>query len=193
MKMKIELKMQIHREQKMQIEKTIKVKKTWKRTNTIFRKLTTTEFCQPLARNNTFKKSAATWGTLIQLKTNLSKSGRDRKAEWGRTISTNIEECIRGARRGSIMVEKWIDEIARMERPRKQNEDGVKSMKVGDGIRNIGRGCGISMTDCGISKRMGKARGRLTSGAEHWLMGREDQGTLSAGGDTRKEGSPPTT
>jgi hypothetical protein len=33
-----------------------------------------------------------------------------------------------------------------MERPRKQNHDAVKPMKVDDGIGNVGRGRGISMT-----------------------------------------------
>jgi hypothetical protein len=33
-----------------------------------------------------------------------------------------------------------------MERSRKQNEDRLKSMKVGDGIGNVGRDCGTSMT-----------------------------------------------
>jgi hypothetical protein len=44
------------------------------------------------------------------------------------------------------MVEKRIDEIERLERSGKQNEDGVKSRKVEDGIGNVGRSCGISMT-----------------------------------------------
>jgi hypothetical protein len=32
-----------------------------------------------------------------------------------------------------------------MEKPRKQNEDGVKSMRLEDGIGNVGRVRGISM------------------------------------------------
>jgi hypothetical protein len=44
------------------------------------------------------------------------------------------------------MVEKEIDEIGQMGRLTKQNEDGVKSRKVEDGIGNVGRGCGIWMT-----------------------------------------------
>jgi hypothetical protein len=68
----------------------------------------------------------------------------------------NIKKCIGGACRESIMVEKRIDEIRRMEGSRKQNEDGVKSVKVGDGI-GIGIGIGNVGRCRGISKRMGKA------------------------------------
>jgi hypothetical protein len=39
-----------------------------------------------------------------------------------------------------------------MEGSRKQNEDGLKSMKVEDGIGNVRRGHGITMTYCGVSK-----------------------------------------
>jgi hypothetical protein len=61
-----------------------------------------------------------------------------------RTSKINkIEGCIRGACRGLIMVEKWINEIGRMDRSGKQNKDGVKSRKVEDGIGNVGRGRGI--------------------------------------------------
>jgi hypothetical protein len=45
-----------------------------------------------------------------------------------------------------MMVGKRTDEIGRTERSKKQNEDGLKSMKVEDGIHNVGRGHGIFMT-----------------------------------------------
>jgi hypothetical protein len=45
-----------------------------------------------------------------------------------------------------MKVEKDIDEIRRMRRPRKQNEDAAKSKKVEDGIGNVGRGRRIWMT-----------------------------------------------
>jgi hypothetical protein len=43
------------------------------------------------------------------------------------------------------MVEKWIDKIRRMERSRKQNDDGVESMNVENGIENVGRDRGMWM------------------------------------------------
>jgi hypothetical protein len=52
----------------------------------------------------------------------------------------------RGARRRSIMAKKRIDGIEWMERSRKQNKHAVKSMKVENGIGNVGRGRGIAMT-----------------------------------------------
>jgi hypothetical protein len=49
-----------------------------------------------------------------------------------------------------MMVGKEIDEIKRIGKLRKQNEDGVKSKKVKDGIGNVRGGCGILMgiTEC---------------------------------------------
>jgi hypothetical protein len=58
----------------------------------------------------------------------------------------NIEEWIRGARRGSMMVEKQSGEIGRMRKSRKQNEDEVKLRKVEDAIENVGSDRGIRMT-----------------------------------------------
>jgi hypothetical protein len=46
-----------------------------------------------------------------------------------------------------MTVEKEIDEIGRMERSKKQNENMVKSMKVEEGIGNVGRTSGIWMTE----------------------------------------------
>jgi hypothetical protein len=46
----------------------------------------------------------------------------------------------------SMVVEKEIDEIERMGRLRKQNEDVMKSRKAEDGIENVERGCGIWVT-----------------------------------------------
>jgi hypothetical protein len=45
-----------------------------------------------------------------------------------------------------MTVEKEIDEIGRMGRSKKQNENMVKSMKVEEGIGNVGRTSGIWMT-----------------------------------------------
>jgi hypothetical protein len=45
-----------------------------------------------------------------------------------------------------MMVEKEIEEIGRMGKLRKQNEDDVKSRKVEGGTRNVGRGRGRWMT-----------------------------------------------
>jgi hypothetical protein len=45
------------------------------------------------------------------------------------------------------MVEKEIDEIWRMERLNKQNENMVKSRKAQNGIGNVGRRHGIWMTE----------------------------------------------
>jgi hypothetical protein len=43
-------------------------------------------------------------------------------------------------------IEKWSDEIGRIGRLKKRNEDGEKSTKVEDGIGNVGRDCGRQMT-----------------------------------------------
>jgi hypothetical protein len=51
-----------------------------------------------------------------RLKHNLFKNRRDQKVGGAREISIDIEEWIRGARGRSMMVEKEIDEIARMGR-----------------------------------------------------------------------------
>jgi hypothetical protein len=45
-----------------------------------------------------------------------------------------------------MIVEKEIDEIGRMRGLREQNEDGMKSGKVGDGIEKVGRGREMSVT-----------------------------------------------
>jgi hypothetical protein len=44
------------------------------------------------------------------------------------------------------MVEKEIEEIWRIRRLKKHNEDGVKSRKAEDGIGSVGRGRGRRMT-----------------------------------------------
>jgi hypothetical protein len=45
-----------------------------------------------------------------------------------------------------MIIEKEIDEIGRMGRAKKHNENVVKSMKVEEGIGNAGRTRGIWMT-----------------------------------------------
>jgi hypothetical protein len=50
-----------------------------------------------------------------------------------------MKEWIRKAHGRSMMVEKELDEIGRMVRPKKQSEDGVKSRKVGTGRGGRGR------------------------------------------------------
>jgi hypothetical protein len=103
-------------------------------------------------------KSTATSGTLTQLKTILFKNSGDQKADWGRAISANIEECIGGVRTRSIMVEKWIDEIGRKEISRKQIEDGVSMM----GSRNVGTNGGslVSLDLAGGMLAKGPGRSR---------------------------------
>jgi hypothetical protein len=54
-------------------------------------------------------------------------------------MSRNIEESIELAGGGLMIVVKEIDEIGRMGRSKKRNEDGVKSREVEDGIGKVGR------------------------------------------------------
>jgi hypothetical protein len=84
------------------------------------------------------------------LKHNRFKNRQDCKVgevEEYQEISRNIEECIRGGLEWSMMLEKEIDEIGRMGRSKKQNENVMKSKKVGDGIGHVGRTRGIWMTE----------------------------------------------
>jgi hypothetical protein len=89
-----------------------------------------------------------------------------------------------GARRGSIMFEKWIHEIGRMERSRKQNEDGVKLMKVENGSGISGDVAEYRWRERVMSKRIGRAWDPLTEPAKCRLKGQEGPGMSSAGGDT---------
>jgi hypothetical protein len=59
-----------------------------------------------------------------------------------------------------------------MERSRKENEDGVKSMKIEDGIENVGRGRGIWVT-----------------GSRNVEVNRESLRSLDAAGGTSTEGA----
>jgi hypothetical protein len=54
-----------------------------------------------------------------------------------------------------MMVEKGIDTIRRMERSKKQKEDGMKSRKLEDG--NVGRTRGIWMTGSRNAEADGKS------------------------------------
>jgi hypothetical protein len=94
-------------------------------------------------RNNLFKKFPCDTSDTESVKQNLFKNRGDGKVGEDRRISINIEEWIPGAHGRSMMVEKETDEIGRVERSKKQREDGMKSRKVEDGIGNVGRTRGI--------------------------------------------------
>jgi hypothetical protein len=66
-----------------------------------------------------------------------------------------------------------------MERPRKQNEDGVKSLKIEDKIGNVGRDRGISMTGSRTVKANGKSLRSLDVAG-----GTSGEGKSSPGGNT---------
>jgi hypothetical protein len=86
------------------------------------------------------------------------------------------------------MVEKCIDEIKRMEKPRKQNENGAKLMKVEEGIGNVGRSRGISIPGSRNAEANGKSLRSLDITAERRLKRREGQGVSSSRGNIGREG-----
>jgi hypothetical protein len=75
-----------------------------------------------------------------------------------------------------------------MERSGKQNEDGAKSRKVEERIRNAGRGRGISMTGSRNVEVNWESLRSLDVAGVTSAEGQEGQGMSSAGGDPADEG-----